>query len=93
VERERGLVRVDAGALGPEPDDDELLVLLGGEVDQAVDTAADAGDASGPDMVTQELRRVPDLGRLPGGEVAGLTGGRLEETVPSRMRQGVHTRK
>jgi hypothetical protein len=45
VEHERGLVREDAGLLRPEPERRQVLVLSGGEVDDAVDSTAHADDA------------------------------------------------
>jgi len=39
----------------PEPDGDEVFVLAGREVDEAVDTAADADDALILQVLDQEL--------------------------------------
>lgn len=44
VERERALVREHAGAIGPQPDDSQLLMLTRGEVDEAVDASPDSDD-------------------------------------------------
>jgi hypothetical protein len=46
VERERRLVREDAGLLGPEPEHDEILVLAGREVNEPVHTPPYAGHSA-----------------------------------------------
>lgn len=61
VEHERGLVRKDAGLLRPEPDRREILVLARGEVDDSIDHAAHADDATILEVLCEELGRVAGL--------------------------------
>jgi len=84
-ERELGLVRDDASPLRPEPDEDQPLVVPRGEVDEAVDAAANADHAASLDVVEQQLRRVSCLCSLLGREETLLTCRRLEEAVPVRV--------
>lgn len=77
VEGERGLVRDDSGPLGPEPRGDQLLVLSRGEVDEPVDSSPRSRDATGAEVLEQQLGRVACVGRLAGREVAFLGSRRL----------------
>ena len=79
---ERGLVREHASSLGPEPDLDELLVLVRGEVDESVDPAPGTDKSPAPQVMPEELGRVADLRGLLGGEQPSLGGGELVEAIP-----------
>jgi len=83
VERQRSFVREDAGAIGPQPGDDQLVALAGGKMDQAVDAAVDAEHAARAKVMSDELRRIARVGGLLGGEEAVLCDGDFEELVPA----------
>ena len=85
VEGQRGLVRDDAGPLGPQPCGDQLLVLARREVDEPVYSSTRSRHATRADVLQQQLRRVASLGCLPGGETALLGARCLEQEVPVRL--------
>ena len=62
----------------------KILAVARWEVGQPVDPPPRAGDATGADVLDQELRRVASIRRLLRGEVAVLGGRRLIEVVPVR---------
>jgi hypothetical protein len=81
---ERRLVGEDAGALRPEPDRRQILMLARGEVDESLDPAPDPAHPACSQVLLEELRGVTGLCRLRGGEEPLLRGGDLEEAVPIR---------
>ena len=82
VKRKSRLVRHDAGPFGPEPGSDQPLLLARGEMHEPVDPTAHPNDTSAVDVVHEQLRGVPRLGRLFGREHALLTDRHVEEAVP-----------
>ncbi len=82
MEREGRFVRHDTGALGPQPNRDEVLVLSGGKVHEPIDSSAHSNDPPTVNVVNEKLGRVPRCSRLFGGEEAFLAEGHLEEAVP-----------
>lgn len=88
MEREGRLVRKDAGSLGPEPHNGELLMLTRREVDEPVDPATYARNAAAADVLEKELRRVPGGSRLLRREVAILGARQLVKAVPIGMPRG-----
>ena len=91
MKRERGLVREDASALRPEPHRGELLVFDVREVNESVDTTPLVHDATGLEVLLEELRRVARLGRLACGEEPRLGARHVEERVPVGWRPHVVT--
>ena len=84
MQRERGLAREHASLTRPQPQRGEVLVLGEGEVDKPVDPAPHTPQPADHGVVREQLGRVADLGSLLRGEVPGLRGRQLEETVPVR---------
>ena len=84
VKRKGRLMRCDARPFGPEPRCDQPLVLAGGEMNEPVDPAADPNDAASIDVMDEQLRGVPHLGRLFGREQALLPNRDLKEAAPVR---------
>ena len=82
VERERRVVREDADPIGPQPDRDEILVLSGGEVDEAIDAPADTTGTTAVEVVKEKLRRVAGVRGLSCREESLLARGELEKAVP-----------
>ncbi len=72
MERKGCLMREDSDLIGPEPEDDEVLVLTSWEVDEAVDTSPHAGYLSVFEVLAKELRRIARRGSLLGRKVAHL---------------------
>ena len=61
-----GLVREDPGAVGPQPEGHQVLVLTGREVLEAINAAAHASEAAVMEILGDELRRVPGVRCLGG---------------------------
>ena len=84
MQRERRLVREHAGLPRPQPQRGEVLVRGEGEVDEPVDPAPQPPQPTDHGVVREQLGRVANPGRLLRGEVPGLRGRQLKETVPVR---------
>jgi len=82
VEEERGLMAEDALALGPQPEDHQILLVARWEVGQPVDPPSGAGEPALSQMVLEELARVARPCRLAERKMALLLGGDLVEPVP-----------
>ena len=91
VQPERGLMREHTLTLGPQPDDDEVLVLSRWKVNQPVNPASDSSNAPSFDVLEEQLRRVASLRRLLCREVTVLRARLLVKAVP--IRAGGHAQK
>ena len=61
LHRERTLMRDDTASVGPQPRDDEVFALAGGELDEAVDAAAHTCEPTTTQVVSDQLLRVPGV--------------------------------
>src|SRR5262249_38984449 len=75
-------MREHAPALGPQPDDDELLVLTSREVHESVDPASDSDDSAALDVFAEKLRRVPCFPGLLGRDAALVPARHFVEATP-----------
>jgi hypothetical protein len=82
VERQGGFVTEDPFAPAPEPEDNQVLVVAGGKVDEPIDAATDAPDPPVPEVLHQQLGVVARLGGLSRGEMSLLGRGDLVQAVP-----------
>lgn len=73
MQRQRSLVGEDAGAVGPQPEGHEILVLAGREMLEAVDAAAHASKSAVVEVFGDELRGIAGGGSL-GGRKRALPG-------------------
>ncbi len=91
-QEEPSLMREHPSLPGPKPGRDQLLVLARREVDEPVDAAMGTDDAAGVGVFPKQMGRVARLGGLRRCEIAGLSGGDLEQLVPTgpRSRERLH---
>lgn len=94
VQEQAGFVREHPGALRPQPERDQLLVVAGRKLREPVAAAVDAADPAGAKVLLQVLRRVAAGFGLRQGEQAGLGFSRRIEALPcrGRRRQTARTR-
>lgn len=95
VEHERGFMRENPCLFRPEPDCDEVLMLAGRKVNDAVDATSNAPDSAVAEVFAKELRGITGLGCLRCREVSLLSDGKVEEAIPVRCRfsAGKHSTK
>ena len=85
VGREGRLMGEHPGLLGPEPEDDEVLVLAGREMYDAVDATSHAHHLPRRQVLVKEWTRIARLGGLSRREVAALGLRDGEEAIPIRL--------
>jgi Nucleotidyl transferase AbiEii toxin, Type IV TA system len=85
MEREGRLMGEHPGLFGPQPENDEVLVLAGREVHDAVDTTSHAHHLPRRQVLVKERARIARLGGLSRREVAALGLRDDEETIPIRL--------
>ena len=72
----------DAFLSGPEPSHDQVVVLCGRKIDDAVDAAHDGYNPACAEVLPEKLPRVPRRPRLCGREVPLLGGGNRVDVAP-----------
>ncbi len=85
VEREGRLMGEHPGLLGPEPEHDEVLVLAGREMHDAVDATSHAHHPPRRQVLVKEWTRIARLGGLSRREVAALGLRDGEKAIPVRL--------
>ena len=76
----------DALLVTPQPRDDQVFAIGGGEVAESVDTPLDAQEAASLDVVVEQRAGVSSIGGLGRGEVPVLGRSERVEGCPSRFR-------
>ncbi len=82
MEGECRLMGEHAGPVGPQPYDNEILVLAGREMNESVHATTYLDHALIAQVLGKQLRGVPSLGRLGGSEVALLGGCCFVKPIP-----------
>lgn len=81
VKGKRRFVRIDSGAVGPEPERNEVLVIPSGKMHDAIDTATYPFNLASSQIPVEKLRRIACFGCLSSREVAFLRERRVEEPI------------